>query len=156
VEKEGKEISNGLPWGKGEMLTFNNGRTIWTNATDWRSQCPKGDVGRSSTCKDQYETSNQIWFPKGKSQTKTPVFQIEIDGKRYTALSVGRDFTSQGRDNNLRNEKWEGTTHPSPHPIMIDQIDSADPTNQFWNRALIIISVIFFLLFLSLALSVIC
>jgi hypothetical protein len=31
---------------------------------------------------------------------------------------------------------------------MIDQIDSADPTNQFWNRALIIISVIFFFTFL--------
>jgi hypothetical protein len=41
-----------------------------------------------------------------KPNQETSVFQIEIDGKRYTALSVGRDFTSQGRDNNLRKEKW--------------------------------------------------
>jgi hypothetical protein len=52
--------------------------------------------------------------PKG-TKPNQKVFQIETDGKHYTALSVGRDFTSQGRDNNLRNEKWEGTTHP-PSP----------------------------------------
>jgi hypothetical protein len=98
------------------ILTFEDGRTIRTDATDWRSQCPKGDVGRSSTCKDQYETSNQIWCPKKKSQTKTPVFQIEIDGKRYTALSVGRDFTSQGKETKVRKEKREGTTVPNYSP----------------------------------------
>jgi hypothetical protein len=96
--------------------------------------------------------SNQIWFPKGKSQTKTSIFQIKVDGKRYTALSVGRDFTSQGKENNLRKEKRERSAHPYyfSSPMMIYQIVSAELAG-FDIGPLLYYLILFTLLFLLIS-----
>jgi hypothetical protein len=55
--------------------------------------------------------------PKEEAKSRTAVFPKENNGKHYTALSVGRDFTSQGKDLKLRKTSGKGPhiTYPNPH-----------------------------------------
>ncbi|EFX72860.1 hypothetical protein DAPPUDRAFT_110314 [Daphnia pulex] len=66
--------------------------------------------------------------PKGQSQTKQfskpKSMENAIQHCLWGEISPRREGTII-----YEKEKWEGTTHPSSHPIMIDQIDSADPTS---------------------------
>jgi hypothetical protein len=74
--------------------------------------------------------------PKEEAKSRTAVFPKENNGKHYTALSVGRDFTSQGKDLELR-KKREGTTH---HP-QIHTFDKTVSTNT--KVALVFVFVVF-------------
>jgi hypothetical protein len=104
----------------GQRGAFNDDRTLSNkrqSVASARSVRVATLVDQHSTCKDQYETANQSWFPKGEAKSRTVVFPKENNGKHYTALSVGRDFTSQGNDLKLRktSEKGPHTTYPNPH-----------------------------------------